>query len=161
MNMILAGSLLIFAIVLAWAGRVAVLAHRFLHIAAEVIGEPRWQRKGLFFFYEEDELLGTYKGRDIAIGIVTAGFKGGLMSFPRIALRLREAIGYNLNRLPHYAVIEKGFVVYRMKFTGLLGVFDRDFPQFFSRPALIIALDRLLATADDLEQGRTYQEVFK
>ena len=158
---IVAGSLCVGAFVLAWVVRVAVLAHRFLHIAAGIIEDPQWQRKGPGLFYGKDELRGTYKGRDVTLGITTAGFRGELMSFPHIALRLRDAIGYNLNRLPHYAVIEKGAVVYRMKFSGLLAVFDRSYPQFFSRNYLIIALDRLFATAEDLERGRTYGEVFK
>ena len=160
-NMVVSGSFLIIVVVFAWVGRVAVLAHRFLHMAAEVIEEPQWQRKGHFSIYGKDEVRGTYKGRDVIIGIATAGIKKELMSFPHIALRLREAIGYNLNRLPHYVVIEKGFVVYRMKFSGLLAVFDKSYPQFFSRNYLIIALDRLFATAEDLERGRTYKEVFK
>lgn len=160
-NMVVAGSLFVLLVVFVWVGRVAVLAHRFLHTAAGVIEEPQWRRKGHLFFYGKDELRGTYKGRDVIIGIATAGIKGEMMSFPHIALRLREAIGYNLNRLPHYVVIEKGFVVYRMKFSGLLAVFDKSFPQFFSRNYLIIALDRLCATAEDLERGRTYGEVFE
>jgi len=160
-KMLVAGGCLIVLVIGAWLGRVAVLAHRFLRVAAGVLEEPQWQRPCPFLFYGTDELRGTYKGRDVIIGVAFAGIKGELMSFPHIALRLREAIGYNLNRLPHYAVIEKGHVVYRMKFSVLLAVFDRNYPQFFSRNYLIIALDRLFATAEDLERGRTYEDVFK
>ena len=160
-NITVTGSLLVIVVVFAWVGRVAVLAYRFLRVAVDVIEEPQRQRKGYFLFFGKDELRGTYKGRDVVIGIATAGIKKEMMSFPYIALRLREAIGYNLNRLPHYAVIEKGFVVYRIKLSGLLAVFDKSYPQFFSRNYLIIALDRLFATAEDLERGRTYGEVFK
>jgi len=43
----------------------------------------------------------------------------------------------------------------------LWGVFDRNFPQIFSHENLRIALDRLLAIAEDLERGRTPKELFK
>ncbi len=159
-KMLVAGGCLAAVIIGAWLGRVAVLAYRFLHVAAGVIEGPQWKRTVHFLFYGKEELRGTYKGRDVIIGVAFAGFRGELMSFPHIALRLREAIGYNLNRLPHYAVIEKGYVVYRMQFSGLLAVFDKSYPQFFSRNYLIIALDRLFATAEDLERGRMYNGVF-
>ncbi|MGE5279563.1 MAG: hypothetical protein ACM3L6_02320 [Deltaproteobacteria bacterium] len=148
------------AVALAWICRVAVLSHGFLRMAADVLEGGRRQRAGALRPYGRDEMRGTYHGRDIVLGIAFAGIKGELMTYPHIALRLRKALGYNLNRLPHYAAIEKGYVVYRMRASGILGVFEKNYPEFFCRKTLIMALDRLVAAAEDLERGRTYGEVF-
>jgi len=159
-RMVSVAGILVFCLLGAWLIRVGILAQGFLRLAAGVIENPQRAGKNNFFFYRKDELRGVYKGREAVIGVFGAGTKGEIVSYPYIALRLREAMGYNLNRLPHYAVIEKGCVVYSLKFTGLLGVFEKSYPQLFSRNYLIIALDRLLATAEDLERGRTYKEIF-
>jgi hypothetical protein len=43
----------------------------------------------------------------------------------------------------------------------LWGIFDKNFEQVLSKNYLIIALERLLATAEDVERGRTLKEIFK
>jgi len=159
-NYLSIGVCFVAVIAAAWVCRVAFLARRFLDMAAQVV-ETQGRRTKHLFFYEKDEMRGIFKGRDVVIGISHAGLRGEGMSFPFIALRLHETMGYNLDRLPHYAVIEKDLVVYCMKSFGLLGVFGMSYPLFFSRKTLIIALDRLFATAQDLEGGRTYREVFE
>jgi len=135
-----------------WFYIVTSLIKTFLKAAQEVLGGT---------FTAKGRLKGTYKGREVLVGVIFSGFKGEFMPFPHIQMRLREAIGYNTNRLPNYAVIEKGYLVYKVKLSVLWGVFDKNFPQVFSKNYLIISLEKLLATAEDVERGRTIKEVFK
>jgi hypothetical protein len=66
-----------------------------------------------------------------------------------------------MNRLPNYAVIEKNLLIYKVKLTIFWGIFDRSYPQVFTRNYCIIALEKLLATAEDVERGRTSKEVLE
>lgn len=144
-----------------WFFLVAGLVEAFLKAALEVLGGTFLTKGRIAPFYQMHEVKGVYKGREVVVGVVFSGLKGEFLPLPHIQMKLREAIGYNFNRLPNYAVIEKGNLVYKVKLSVLWGVFDKNFPQVFSKNYLIIALEKLLSTAEDVERGRTVKEIFK
>ncbi len=157
---IIAGLVFLFmALVFWWFYRVCVLVNAFLKYGAEVIGGRPSKGARIQPFYKKVELSGTYKGREVLLGILFAGFKNEFLPLPFIQMKLKESIGYNKNRLPNYAAIEKNLIVYKVKLSVLWGVFDKAYPQVFSRNYLVIALEKLLATAEDVERGRTINEV--
>jgi hypothetical protein len=144
-----------------WMMRVALLVEGLLRAASDVLEDPRPRPGRNFFYFQREELSGTYKGRDVTIGVVYLGIRGEFLVLPHIRLKLHESIGYNLNRLPHYATLEKSAIVYKMKASFMGGIFDKGYPLIFNRSFLVIALDKLRASAEDLESGRTYKDVFK
>lgn len=152
---------LFFGVIFWWFCRVIVLVDGFLKMAREVLGAQSFVRNHLPFFYHKKEMRGSYKGRDVVVGIVFAGLQGEFLPLPYISLRLKETLGYNMNRLPNYAVIEKNYLTYKVKLSVLWGVSDKNYPPVFSKHYLVIALERLLATAEDIERGRTLKEIFK
>jgi len=150
-----------FVLIIWWFVRVVMLVGVFLKAAKEVIGGSEAIKSRLLPYYYKEEVKGSYKGREVSIGIVYAGLQGEFLPLPTIRMRLKEAVGYNTNRLPHYAVIEKNFLIYQAKLSVLWGIFDKNFEHVLSKNYLIIALERLLATAEDVERGRTLKEIFK
>ena len=144
-----------------WLYRVITLIEIFLKAAKEVLGGSSLTKAKLLPFYNKEEVKGSYKGREVIVGVVYTGFKGEFLPLPFIQMRLKEAFGYNYNRLPNYATIEKNFLIYKVKLSVLWGVFDKNFPQVFSSNYLVIALEKLLSTAEDVERGRTVKEIFK
>ncbi len=148
-------------LVIWWFYRVNTLVEIFLKSSKEALGGQSLTKTRLLPFYSKEEVKGNYKGRDTIVGVVYTGFKGEFLPLPFIRMRLKEALGYNLNRLPNYCLIEKNFLVYKVKLSVLWGVFDKNYPHVFSRNYLIIALEKLLSTAEDVERGRTVKEVFK
>ncbi len=105
--------------------------------------------------------MGAYKGRQVMIGVDYSGFNGEFLPLPFIQMKLKETISYNYHRLPNYVTIEKGNLVYKVKVSILFGVFDRNYPKVFSRNYLVIALEKMLSTAEDVERGRTISDIFK
>jgi hypothetical protein len=148
-------------LVIWWFVRIVIVVGVFLKGAREVVGGGETAPTRLLPFYSKEEVSGSYKGREVVIGVVYSGLQGEFLPLPYIRMRLKEAVGYNTNRLPHYAVIEKKFLLYQTKLSVLWGVFDKNFKHVFSKNHLIIALERLLATAEDVERGRTIKEIFK
>ncbi len=144
-----------------WYYRMICIVEAFLKTAMDLLGGQRIQEAHRSLFYKKEEIKGVYKGRDVVIGAAFSGFKGEFLLLPVIRLMLKGALGYNLNRLPHYAAIDKNTVSYKVKPNVFWGVFDKNYIQLFSKNYLIIALDRLLATAEDLERGRTSKEFLR
>jgi hypothetical protein len=145
---------LIIGMGLVWYYRVITLAECFLKAAAQLLSDPQRKKTPGGIFYSKDELTGNYKGREVIIGIEHTGFKGEFLAIPCIQMRLKDTMGYNLNRLPHYAFVDKKKIVYKIKLNVLWGIFDNNYPQVFSQSFLIISLERLLASSEDLERGR-------
>lgn len=151
----------ILILVFSWFYRVNTLIRIFLKASKEILGSDGSIKTMLAPFYKKEEVRGSYKGREVVVGIVYSGLKGEFLPLPYIQMRLKEAIGYNINRLPNYAAIEKDCLIYKVKLSVLWGVFDKNFHQVFSKNYLIIALEKLLSTAEDVERGRTVKELFK
>lgn len=145
-----------------WFYRVEKLVRIFLKSAKEILGLKDKTGFRILPIYNKEEVRGIYKGREVSIGVVFAGFKGEYLPLPHIQMRLNEAMGYNTNRLPNYAKIEKNILIYKVKLSVLWGVFDKNFPPVFGKNYLLIALEQLLTTAEDVERGRTtLKEVYK
>jgi hypothetical protein len=144
---------------LVWYYRVITLTENFLKIATKLLSDAQRMKSSSGIFYRKEELSGTYKGREVVIGIEHTGIKSEFMAIPCIQMRLKAAMGYNLNRLPHYATLDKKMVVYKVSLNVLWGIFDKNYPQVFSQSFLIMSLERLLSTAEDLERGRTSMEL--
>lgn len=150
-----------FILVFWWFYRITALIEPFLKDAQELLAGEWLGKSRSFLFYKKEEIKGRYKGREVFVGIVYAGLRGEFMPLPHVRMRLKEAMGYNLNRLPNYAVIEKRFLIYKVKPALLWGVFDKNYPGLFGKNNLSIALEKLLSTAEDVERGRTVKDVFK
>ncbi|MFA5038393.1 MAG: hypothetical protein WC732_01785 [Candidatus Omnitrophota bacterium] len=143
-------------LVIAWMIRSSLGVAHLLKSAWEVLGSQTVSQPRL-----GQTVRGTYKGRDVSIGAVYSGIKGEFLPLPDIRMRLKEVIEYNINRLPHYAKIDRNDLVYLPKLNLPWGVFDRAFPTVFSKNYLVMALERMLATAEDLERGRTIKELLR
>lgn len=143
------------ALFFCWLWRVATVTEAFLKNAQEVFGAAWLAKNRSFLFYKRAELKGSYKGREVKVGVMYTGFKGEFMALPCVRMRLREAIGYNTNRLPNYTVIEQRHLLYKVKPSLAWGVFDKNYPQIFSKNALLVIFEKLLAAAEDVERGRT------
>lgn len=148
-------------LIFSWFYRVNTLIRIFLKASKEILGYDGSIKTMLAPFYKKEEVKGSYKGREVVIGVVYSGLKGEFLPLPYIQMRLKEALGYNINRLPNYAIIEKNCLIYKVKLSVLWGVFDKNYPQVFSKNYLVIALEKLLSTAEDVERGRTVKELFK
>ncbi|HAJ57129.1 MAG TPA: hypothetical protein DCL35_05095 [Candidatus Omnitrophica bacterium] len=158
---ILALVLLFTVLVFWWFYKISVLVSGFLKCGLDVLGGKFVNGTRLPPFYRIVEIQGAYKGREVSMGVIFTGFKNEFLPLPYIQMRLKEALGYNTNRLPNYAYIQKNSLIYKVRLSVLWGVFDKNYPHVFSKSYLIIALEKLLATAEDVERGRTVGEVFK
>jgi hypothetical protein len=127
----------------------------FLKYGIDILGAKAVNGNIIPPFYRKVELKGVYKGREVFLGVLFTGFKNEYLPLPYIQMRLKDAMGYNINRVPNYATIEKNFLVYKVKLSVLWGVFDKNYPQVFGKSYLVVALEKLLATAEDVERGRT------
>ncbi|MEK7850088.1 MAG: hypothetical protein AAB213_04675 [Candidatus Omnitrophota bacterium] len=144
-----------------WLYRVNTLIDNFLKIGSEILGGKAIAKTRIPFLYEKEVLKGSYKGREVIVGVIYSGLQGEFLPLPCIQMRLRESMGYNTNRLPNYAYISKNLLVYKIKLSVPWGVFDKSYPQVFSKSYLIIALEKLLATSEDVERGRRMKDIFK
>jgi hypothetical protein len=143
------------ALLLWWFYRISTLVNAFLGYALEVTGAQFVQGLRIPPFYRKIEITGNYKGRDVNCGVVFAGFKNEFLPLPHIEMRLKDTVGYNMNRLPNYAVIEKNLLIYKVRLSVLWGVFDKSYLLVFGKSYFVIALEKLLATAEDVERGRS------
>lgn len=156
------GIALIFCVLVVWWFYLIItLVNSFLKSGFEVTGGRPVNGKGMPPFYKIVEIQGTYKGRDVLLGVLFTGFKNEYMPLPHIQMRLKDTLGYNINRLPNYATIQKNYLVFKVRLSALWGVFDKSYPPVFSKSYLVIALEKLLATAEDVERGRTAKEIFR
>jgi len=150
-----------FAVVFWWFYLILTLVSGFLKIGKGVISGQFVNGNTTPPFYRITEIKGSYKGREAYLGVMFAGYKNEFMPLPHIRLKLKETVGYNLNRVPDYAVIEKYYLVYKVKFSALWGVFDKNYPSLFSKNYLIDALEKLLSSAEDVERGRDQQRILQ
>lgn len=148
-------------LVVLWLYRVNLLIDKFLKMGSEILGGKAITKTKIPFVYEKESLRGSYKGREIVIGVIYSGLQGEFLPLPCIQMRLSESMGYNTNRLPNYADISKNFLVYKIKLIVPWGVFDKSYPQVFSKSYLVIALEKLLATSEDVERGMRMKDIFK
>lgn len=147
--------LLFIVFLLWWFYRISTLVNVFLKYGLEITGAQFVKGRWIPPFYRKIEIVGNYKGRDVGLGVIFAGIRNEFLPLPHIEMKLKETIGYNMNRLPNYAVIEKNSLIYKVRLSVLWGVFDRSYLLVFSKSYLVVALEKLLATAEDVERGRS------
>ena len=148
--------ILVLGLAIWWAVRSMLAVDHLLISAWDVLGPSSGRPAHL-----GQTAKGAYKGRDVSIGAVYSGFRGEFMPLPDIRMKLKDTIGYNTNRLPHYAKIDGKDLVFIPRLNISWGVFDKSFPKIFSKNYLIIALEKMLATAEDLERGRTLKDLLR
>lgn len=153
--------LLFCGLVIWWFYLIITLVNSFLKSGLDVTGGQSVIGKSIPPCYRIAEIKGSYKGREVLLGVLFTGFKNEYMPLPHIQMRLKETLGYNINRLPNYATIQKNYLVFKVRLSALWGVFDKSYPPIFSKSYLVIALEKLLATAEDVERGRAVKEIFK
>ncbi|OIO36527.1 MAG: hypothetical protein AUJ74_02270 [Candidatus Omnitrophica bacterium CG1_02_44_16] len=149
------------ALVVWWFYRVNTLIDNFLKMGSGILEGKAIANIRIPFFYEKEVLKGSYKGRDVILGVVYSGLQGEFLPLPCIQMRLSESMGYNTNRLPNYADISKNFLVYKIKLSVPWGIFDKSYAQAFSKSYLVIALEKLLAISEDVERGRRMKDILK
>ena len=144
-----------------WLYRINALIENFLKMGSEILEGKAITKIRIPFIFEKEALKGSYKGREVIVGVIYSGLQGEFLPLPFIQMRLIESLGYNTNRLPNYAGISNNFLVYKIKLSLPWGVFDKTYPQVFNKNYLVIALEKLLATSEDVERGRRVKDVFK
>jgi len=144
-----------------WFYRIRRFVDSYLDELAQSVGSRPLRKHRLLPLYSKYEVAGVFKKRQVIGGVRYSGVGIEWMPFPYIKIKLREVIRYNLNRLPEFAFIEKGWLVFKIKHRLVWGIFDREYNRFFTKDFVIISLTRLAAVADDLERGKTMDEVFK
>lgn len=153
--------IVLIGLVFYWVYRVFRLMKFFVAMSMEILRGTLLVPKIPAFFHVKDEVKGVYQGREVVAGIVFSGLNEEFLPLPYIRVTLKETIGYNLNRLPHDAEIQKNFLVYKPRVSFLWGVFDRDYLQLFSHRHFLMLLEKFWVAAEDLERGRTIKEIFK
>lgn len=148
-------------IVFWWFYRVLTIVRAFFRNTIDVIGGKYIGSKSTGFFFRKEEVEGVYKGRQVIVGVDYSGFNGEFLPLPHIQMKLKETLSYNYHRLPNYAAIEKSNLIFKVKVSILFGVFDKYYPKVFSRNYFVIALEKMIATAEDVERGRTISDIFK
>ena len=144
-----------------WFYRIRRFVESYLYDLADVVGSRPLRKNRWLPFYSKYEVAGVFKDRQIIAGIKYSGIGIEWMPLPYIKIKLKEVIRYNLNRMPEYAYIDKGWLVFKVKHRLVWGIFDKDYGRFFTKDFIVITVTRLLSVADDLERGKTIEEVFK
>lgn len=144
-----------------WLVRTTLVIEHFLKASREVLGAEDARKVRRLPFFASREIQGSYKGRDVHIGVRYSGLKNIFLPLPRICVTLKETMGYNTGRLTQYAAIEKNTLIFLPKVSLVLGVFDKGFEKVFSKNYLIMALEKMMATAEDLERGHPLKEILR
>ncbi|MDD5291579.1 MAG: hypothetical protein PHY46_00120 [Candidatus Omnitrophica bacterium] len=144
-----------------WLYRIRKIVSGYLNISCEIISCQEKPRKRLMPLYSKGEIEGVYKGRQVIIGIQYIGLGFEWMPLPYIRVKLKDVIRYNYNRIPDFAFIQSGWLVFRIKDRLTWGILDKNYTRFFTEDFMVIALTRLLSVAEDAERGKTLEEIFK
>ena len=144
-----------------WFYRIRRTIDDYLDMLSEIIDCKLIRKHRLLPLYSKNELTGTYRGRQVIAGIQYIGLGFEWMPLPYIKIKLKDVIRYNYNRIPDFAFIKRGWLIFRIKERLVWGIFDKNYNRIFAKEFIIIALTRLLAVADDSERGKTLEEIFK
>lgn len=144
-----------------WFFRLRRLIDNYLVVLGQILDSKPKKKHRLFPLYSKIEVIGIYKDRQVVGGIHYVGLGFEWMPLPYIKIKLREVIRYNYHRVPNFAYIDKGWLVLKIKERLPWGVFDKNFNRFFSKDYIVITLTRLSAVADDVERGKTLEDIFK
>jgi len=144
-----------------WFYRIRKIVGSYLNISCEIINCQKKPARRLVPLYSKAEATGVYKGREVIIGIQYTGLGFEWMPLPYIRVKLKDVIRYNYNRIPDFTFIQSGWLVFRIKDRLTWGIFDKNYMRFFTEDFIVIVLTRLLAVAEDVERGRTLEEIFK
>jgi len=158
---IIIGSIFVILIGYVWFFRIRRIIDAYLELVCNIIDcDPKKVRR-MFPLYSKNEIAGKYQGREVITGVQYVGLGFEWMPLPHIRVKLRDVIRYNYHRIPNFAYIKNGWLVFRIKERLVWGVFDRNYSRFFTKDFIIITLTSLLAVAEDSERGRTLEEIFK
>ncbi|MFH1621518.1 MAG: hypothetical protein ABIA97_00145 [Candidatus Omnitrophota bacterium] len=144
-----------------WFYRIRKIVSGYLELLCNIIDCKSKPKRRFIPFYTKHEIKGDYKNREVIAGVRYVGLGFEWMPLPHIRVKLKDVIRYNYNRIPDFAYIKSGWLIFRIKERLVWGVFDRNYRRFFTKEFIIIALTRLLAVAEDSERGRTLEEIFK
>ncbi|MFC1709213.1 hypothetical protein ACFL2J_04050 [Candidatus Omnitrophota bacterium] len=144
-----------------WFFRIRKIINAYLDLVCNIIDHEPKKSLRLLPLYSKNEIMGKYKGRDVIIGIQYVGLGFEWMPLPHIRVKLKDVIRYNYSRVPDFAYIKRGWLVFKIKERLIWGIFDKNYTRFFTKDFIIITLARLMAVAEDTERGRTLGEIFK
>ncbi len=144
-----------------WCYRIKKIIDNYLEILCGVIDCIPLKKIRLLPLYSKNEVKSKYQNREVIAGIQYVGLGFEWMPLPYIRIKLKDVIRYNYNRVPNFAFIKSGWLIFRIKERLVWGIFDKNYNRFFTKEFIIIALTRLLAVADDAERGKTLEEIFK
>lgn len=152
---------IVLIVVYFWFFRIRRLVSGYFDVLCKLINCVPRKKYNIIPFYTKNEVEGFYQERMVVGGICYIGKKSEWMPLPFIKIKLKSVIRYNYSRLPNFAVIENDWLVLRIDESLPWGMLSKDYPHFFTEEYISIALSRLLAVAEDVERGRTMEEVFK
>ena len=158
---IIISAVFLFIIGYFWFYRICRIIDSYLEMLYNIIDCKPIKKRRLLPLYSKNEARGTYKGREVIAGVQYAGLGFEWMPLPHIRIKLKDVIRYNYNRIPDFAFIKSGWLVFKIKERLAWGVFDKNYNRFFTKEFIIITLTRLLAVAEDAERGKTLGEIFK
>jgi len=158
---IIISAILLLTVGYAWLYRIRKIISGYLELLCNIIDCKQKLKRRLLPFYSKHEVKGNYKEREVIAGVQYVGLGFEWMPLPHIRIKLKDVIRYNYNRIPDFAYIKSGWLVFRIKERLIWGIFDRNYKRFFTKEFIIIALTRLLAVTEDVERGRTLEEIFK
>lgn len=144
-----------------WFYYIRKIINNYLVMLCEIIDCKLIKKPRLLPLYSKNELTGTYKDRQVIAGVQYIGIGFEWMPLPYLMIKLKDVIRYNYSKLPDFTFIKKDWLVFRIKERLVWGIFDRNYSRFFSKDYIVIALARLLAVAEDVERGRTLEEIFR
>jgi len=143
-----------------WFFRIRRLVNAYLEALCELIDAVPQKNKWIPI-YSKSEAIGMYQGRQVVGGIRYLGKGLEWMPLPYIRIKLKDVIRYNYHRVPNFAYIERGWLVFKITEHLSWGILDKEYKRFFSKDYISIALSRLLAVVEDVERGKTLEEIFK
>lgn len=158
---IVIGSIFLVVVGYFWLFRIRKIINNYLELVSNIV-ECKTPKKNRFLpVYSKNEITGKYEGREVIVGVQYVGLAFEWMPLPHISIKLNDVIRYNFSRVPDFAYIKRGWLIFRIKERLVWGVFDKNYSRFFTKDFIIITLTRLLAVAEDAEKGRTLKEIFK
>ncbi len=144
-----------------WLYRIRKIVDSYLNISCEIIDCQQTAKKRFFPLYSKSEIVGVYKDRQVIAGIQYIGLGFEWMPLTYIRIKLKDVIRYNHNRVPNFAFIQSGWLVFKINERLTWGILDKNYTRFFTKDFIVITLTRLLTVAEDVERGKTLEEIFK
>jgi len=144
-----------------WFYKLKNMIEEYLKFTCEIISCKNLRKRSWISLYSRVELEGSFNGRNAIAGVQYVGLGFEWMPLPYIKIKLKDVIRYNYDRIPDFTYIQRGWLIFKIKDRFTWGVFDKRYSHFFTKEFVNVTLTRLAVIADDIERGKTMEEIFK